>query len=148
MSDLSPRRPLLLTVGAICATVLSTLWIAFFAAALFGHGSATLDSREVTPGVFFVQAGAMLMSLGVMGLALAFGIWRHRVWARPLAIAMCVVVPIVLALPDRESRRSLGSATVTGFAAAGLVALYFYGLPGVRAYYAQLAVGRESRPAA
>jgi hypothetical protein len=148
MSDLSPRRPLLLTVGAICATVLSTLWIGFFAAALLGNGSGSLDGREVTPGVFFLRAGAMLLSLGVLGLALAFGIWRHRAWTRPLAIMLCAAVPIVLALPDTVSRRSLGSATFTGLAAAGLAALYFYGVPTVRAYYAQLAVGRRSRPAA
>jgi uncharacterized membrane protein (DUF2068 family) len=85
----------------------------------------------------------MLLSLGVVGLVLAFGLWRHRVWARPLAVATCAVVPIILALPDHESRRDLASAMIASVIAAGVAGLYFYGVRRVRAYYAQLIKGPE-----
>jgi hypothetical protein len=133
-----------LTVGAIGIAIVSGLWTVFFASSLFGYGSGALDGREVSPREFFVRAGAMLMSLGVVGLAVAFGLWRHRVWARPLAIAACALAPVILALPDQESRRGLGSALRAGVIAAGLASLYFYGAPRVRAYYARLTLGGES----
>ena len=95
--------------------------------------------------MFFARAGAMLLSLGILGFVLAFGLWRRKRWARPLAVITCALVPIVLALPDRESRRALGRATLAGLVAASVVALYFYALPRVRAYYAQLAMDRVSR---
>jgi hypothetical protein len=139
-----PQRPLLLTVGATLTAIVAGLWTVFFATAMFGFGSGALDGREVSPQEFFVRAGAMLMSLGVLGLMLAFGLWRHRIWARPLAIATCGLAPIILALPDHESRRGLGSAIIAGALAAGLASLYFYGAPRVRAYYAQLIIGRAS----
>ena len=143
MFEAPPQRPLLLTIGAIGTAIVSGLWTAFFATSLFGFGSGSLDGREVAPREFFVRAGAMLMGLGVLGLVVAFGIWRHRVWARRLAVVTCAVAPIVLVLPDQESRRSLRSAVLYGVLAAGLAALYFYGAPRVRSYYAALTTGRE-----
>ena len=146
MSNSVARRPLLHTIGAVCLALVSAPWIVFFGASAFGYGSGELDGRAVAPEVFFARAGAMLMSLGVLGFVLAFGLWRHRRWARPLAVVTCVIVPIVLTLPDQESRRALGQATLGGAVAAGVVALYFYAVPRVRAYYAQLAMDRVSRP--
>jgi hypothetical protein len=148
MSNLVPRRPLLHTIGAVCLTVISALWGVFFGASAFGYGSGELDGRAVAPHAFFVRAGAMLMSLGILGLVLAFGLWRHKRWARPLAVVTCALVPIVLALPDQESRRALPQATLAGLVAAGVVALYFYAVSRVRAYYAQLPMDRVSRPGA
>ena len=148
MSNLVPRRPVLHTIGAVCLTVISALWVAFFGASAFGYGSGELDGRAVAPQAFFARAGAMLLSLGILGLVLAFGLWRHKRWARPLAVVTAALVPIVLALPDQESRRTLGQATLAGLVAASLVALYFYAVPRVRAYYAQLARARVSRPEA
>ena len=145
MSKPRPRRPLLLTIGAVCLTVMSALWVVFFGASAFGYGSGELDGRAVAPEVFFARAGAMLMSLGVLGFVLAFGLWRHRRWARPLAVITCVIVPCVLALPDQESRRALRQAILGGIVAAGVVALYLYAVPRVRGYYAQLAIDRVSR---
>jgi uncharacterized membrane protein (DUF2068 family) len=132
----------------VCLTVVSALWVVFFGASAFGYGSGELDGRAVAPQAFFARAGAMLLSLGILGLVLAFGLWRHKRWARPLAVATCALVPIVLALPDQESRRALGQAAVASVVATGVVALYFYAEPRVRAYYAQLAIDRAARPGA
>ena len=144
MSNRVARRPLPLTIGAVCLAVISALWVAFFGVAAFGYGAGELDGQAVAPKVFFAQAGAMLLSLGVLGLVLAFGLWRHQRWARPLAVVTCALVPIVLALPDHESRRALRQATLVGVVTAGVVALYFYAVPRVRAYYAQLTMDRVS----
>lgn len=148
MSDATPiRRPTLLTASAVVTALLSGLWTAFFLLSGVAGSRHELDGHPVSRGEFFLRVGLPLALLGVAGLRLAWGLWRHRRWARPLAVALCFLAPVIPTLLDAPARRGLPQALLVAVGWAALTAACLFGLPSVRRYYAALAT-RGATPAA
>lgn len=140
----APVRPRLLTIGAAATTLFPALWTMLFLLLPVAGTGHSVDGRSVGAGVFFFRVGLPLALLGVAGLLLARGLWRHQPWARPLAVALCFLAPVLPASLDASSRRGLPSAVAYGCGWAALTAACLYGLPTVRQYYASLSGRREA----
>jgi hypothetical protein len=106
-----PARPLM-------AQVLGGLWLA--SVFLYGGGAFFVALRGELPAPFGALAAALCAFLAVLSVAMAYGIWRLKPWARLLQIGIAAIG--LLNCP-----MTLASATVLVYMLRKPTALWFSG---------------------
>jgi len=143
-------RPLLLTIGLYLSAFAGVITSIFLVLAPLDIGSYSINDQPVTGPEFLRRVGLGYGLAGVACLAIAFGLYRERTWARVLMLLYWVVLGATmfgLALADT----SLGNAVVVTVFGAGLpfaVAYwYLYSKESVVAYYRALQQEESAREA-
>jgi hypothetical protein len=98
--------------------VLSGLWLA--SVFLFGGGAVFVALRGELPAPFGALAAALCTFLAVLSVAMAYGVWMLKPWARLLQIAIAAIG--LLNCP-----MTLASATVLVYMLRKPTALWFSG---------------------
>jgi hypothetical protein len=133
-------RPMGATVIAVIETILGVLLLlgALAAIGIAGLGGAMLGSSGVEGsaaaggilaglGVVF---GVILAALGVLYLAIAYGVWKARGWSWMLGIVVSIIA-IVFGVLGLSGGVSLGSLISL---ALPIVVVYFLWQPDVKRY--------------
>jgi len=125
------------TVGAVL------LLAVLLAAVNASFVSYTVNGEAVSGHEFLLSAGVAFAALGALSLAIAFGIWRERVWTRYLILVFwAVVVAANIGLGWAQSRISGVLSAVAGIATVLLlVGWYLFGKENVVEYYRALERG-------
>ncbi len=88
--------PLLMRAGIVLSTLFAGVWLLFVPFAALDLGTYSIDEQQVTGQYFLVHAYPILAPFIVLLLALAYGYWTERLWARPLPLIFWFAVDLVL----------------------------------------------------
>ena len=124
------RLPILMRAGMVLSALFAGIWIIFIPLAFLNIGTYRVSGRAVTGHYFLIHVYPLLLPMIALLVAIAYGFWMERRWARSLSIWFWLSLGFLLVLPSgsgktgwpdvAESFASLGSfALMTG--------LYFYG---------------------
>ena len=138
-------RPLLVSIlvwvapfAAFCAAVF--LFLLLLAAGK--EAGYSINGRQVTRKEFLASVLPVLIPILLVGLGLAYAIWRERPWSRHLVMA--VFLAMIIAAPFVIQHRGRAISTMIIAAAwLGLAFWYFYLKRNVAAYYDDLKRRRE-----
>ena len=90
------RMPLLMRLGIMGSTLFAGVWLLFIPFAALNIGTYTINDRAVTGRYFLEHAYTILLPFFVLMVAIAYGYWTERLWARPLAVWFWFAVDLVL----------------------------------------------------
>ena len=88
--------PLLMRGGAILSVLFAGVWLLFVPFAAFNLGSYSINDQQVTGQYFLLHAYPILAPFVAILLAIAYGYWTERLWARPLPLIFWFAVDLVL----------------------------------------------------
>jgi hypothetical protein len=153
------RRPLLLTLFAAFFGFFAAVGAVVLLVALLGSGPYTVNGVPTSKPVFMKAVGPFL-PIVVAAAILAYGLWKERLWGRPMFLAFYAVVGIASAVMPLVVTASTsaglgGSVDANAGAAAtsaelisafaftavviGFFGWYLYGKTNVVQYYRALA---------
>ena len=138
--------PSLLVIGQLGTTFAGGLFLLLFVVALFGRGTFSINNEPVSSSEFLRRAGAAWLIITASMLAIAYGLWRERSWARPLMVAWWangIVIPIFLSL---HGEWPIADAVWSGaqcLIASVLAYLYLYRKDNVVAYFEALEAPKD-----
>ncbi len=145
-------RPTLLTVGLYLAPTFGAVCLlgVLAAAANARFVSFSIDGEAVTGHEFLATAGAGMAVMGVLALAIAYGIWQERSWTRWLIMGFwATVVAMNVGLGWANSGANGAVSAVVGLAVVVLgVGWYLFGRENVVDYYRALGQAESARAGA
>lgn len=136
--EIAPR-PILLTAGIVGSAFVGGFALLFLLLSPLNIGVYKINGEPVSGREFFERAGALLATVAAICLPVAYGLWKERLWVRPLMLAFWIA-PVVVALLSFGT----GGATVLACSAAesfigvAIAAAYLYGKRSVTEYYRML----------
>ena len=143
-------RPTLLTVGLYVAPGFGTVCLLGVLAAATNARFVrfSIDGDTVTGHEFLATTGAGMTVMGVLALAIAYGIWQERSWTRWLILGFwTAVVAMNVGLGWANSGPSGAVSAVVAVALfVLLVGWYLFGKENVVEYYRALGREESARP--
>lgn len=88
--------PWLMRAGTVGSVLFAGVWVSFVPLAALNVGTYTINDRVVSGPYFLGHAGPILLPFIVLLLAIAYGYWTERLWARPLPILFWFAIDLVL----------------------------------------------------
>ncbi len=119
--------PLLMRAGIVLSTLVAGAWLLFVPFAALDLGTYSIDDQQVTGQYFLVHVYPILAPFIVLLLAIAYGYWTERRWARPLPLMFWFAVDLVLLYQVVAGFVTIGEAvTYAVWAVVYLVAAWWY----------------------
>lgn len=88
--------PWLMRAGIPASAFMAAIWLLFLPLAALDVGSYSIDDRVVSGPYFLTHAYPVLLPFIGLLLALAYGYWTERLWARKLPIVFWLLVDAIL----------------------------------------------------
>ena len=88
--------PWLMRTGIWLSAFVAAIWLLFIPLAAVDVGSYSIDDRVVSGPYFLAHAYPILLPFIGLLLAVAYGYWTERLWARPLPILFWLFVDAIL----------------------------------------------------
>ncbi|HEU5211118.1 MAG TPA: hypothetical protein VFU06_17100 [Longimicrobiales bacterium] len=136
-----PPRPALLTVGAYVSALFGFVVILTFIFAPLNIGSYSINNTPVTGPEFLRQVGWLFGAVGVVCIAVSYGLFKERIWTRPLMLSYWTLLGAYL-LGDaigRNSSEDLIGALLFTCVTLGSASAYLYLRKSVTDYYRTIA---------
>jgi hypothetical protein len=130
------RRPMLIQVGAIGASLSGGVCLLFLLLAPFNIGIYRIDRETVTGPEFLRRQGLLFGANAIVLLLIAFGILSEKWWARHLMLFFwCMTAAVTLTSYIRDSGYRFAGSVVAVLVALAIAAWYLYGKENVVQYY-------------
>ena len=144
-----PPRPKLISAGMIVSAALAGILILLMISSVISAAPYYIGSRKVSTLEFYHRIGYNLILIVIYLLTVSYGIYRERLWARPMMFifwVISVIMTIVNLAPHTQYKgvTSLMINFIVMHACAIFVAgKYLYFDKDVKAYYRSLRSRKE-----
>ena len=134
------QQPGLLTLGMYGSFLFGVGMVLILIFAPFDVGSYSINGEEVSGPDFLRRVGLATTVVGAVCLAIGYGIWKERLWARPLMLWYWALIGFYGVVANRGD--GMGAVLLMNVlfvaVAMGLAGAYLYGNEAVVAYYRAL----------